>query len=76
MEEGIVEQEPDDAPPEMSLETIGLLARAHRALEAAPDNVALREAIDGLRQAVRHGDPDDVAARSEALLDILYELEE
>jgi molecular chaperone DnaK len=73
---GSVENESAAAPAEMSLETIGLLARAHRALEANPDNAALHEAIDSLRQAAQRGDKDAVAARSEALLDILYELEE
>ena len=64
------------APPEMSLETIGLLTRARRALDADPDNAALSAAIDSLRQAVQRGDSAAVATDSEALLDILYELEE
>jgi molecular chaperone DnaK len=73
---GVAEQESAGTPAEMSLETIGLLTRAHRALDANPDNTALREAIDRLRHAAQGGSPDDVVAQSEALLDILYELEE
>jgi molecular chaperone DnaK len=64
------------APPEISLETIGLLTRARRALDAAPDNAALSAAIDSLRQAVQRGDSDAITSDSEALLDLLYELEE
>jgi molecular chaperone DnaK len=64
------------AAPEMSLETIGLLTRARRALDTAPDNAALSAAIDSLRQAVQHGESAAIARDSEALLDILYELEE
>ncbi len=64
------------APPEMSLETIGLLTRARRALDANPDNAALSAAIDSLRQAVQRGESAAIAAQSEALLDVLYELEE
>jgi molecular chaperone DnaK len=64
------------APPEMSLETIGLLTRARRALDANPANTALSAAIDSLRQAVQRGDSPAIAAQSEALLDVLYELEE
>jgi molecular chaperone DnaK len=64
------------APSELSLETIGLLTRAHRALEANPANAALLEAVERLREAVQRGDPDEIAAHSEALLDVLYELEE
>jgi len=60
----------------MSIETIGLLTRAHRALETNPANAALRETVEHLRQAVQRGDHDAIAADSEALLDILYELEE
>ncbi|MBK9715663.1 MAG: Hsp70 family protein [Kouleothrix sp.] len=71
-----VEGEAEVAPPEMSLETIGLLTRAHRALETNPDNTALDDAIEALRIAAQRGGPEAVAARSEALLDILYELEE
>jgi len=70
------EQQPAGASPEMSIETIGLLTRAHRALETNPANTALREAIERVRQAVRRGDSDAIATDSEALLDILYELEE
>jgi molecular chaperone DnaK len=70
------EEQPAEAPPEISMETIGLLTRAHRALEINPANAALREAIERLRQAVRRGDSDAIATDSEALLDILYELEE
>ena len=64
------------APPEMSLETIGLLTRARRALDAAPDNAVLNAAIDSLRQAVQRGESAAIATESEALLDLLYELEE
>ncbi len=69
-------QEIVGAPPEMSLETIGLLTRARRALDAAPANVELSAAIDSLRQAVQRGESAAITRDSEALLDILYELEE
>jgi molecular chaperone DnaK len=75
-EDGVEVQELDGAPPEMSLETIGLLTRARRALATNPDDAALRAAIERLEQAVRRGDDEAVATDSEALLDILYELEE
>ena len=64
------------APQEMSLETISLLARAHRALDANPSNLALDTAIKSLRQAVQRGDQAAISAQSEALLDLLYELDE
>ncbi len=70
------QEQPGGASPEMSMETIGLLTRAHRALETNPANAALRETIERLRQAVQRDDRDAIAADSEALLDILYELEE
>jgi molecular chaperone DnaK len=69
-------QEVAGAPQEMSLETIGLLTRAHRALDADPANTALDAAINSLRQAVRRGESAAITTQSEALLDLLYELEE
>ena len=69
-------QEVAGAPQEMSLETIGLLTRARRALDADPANAALTAAIDGLRLAVQRGESAAITTRSEALLDLLYELEE
>ncbi len=69
-------QEVVGTAPEMSLETIGLLTRARRALDADPGNAALSAAIDRLRQAVQRGESAAIATESEALLDMLYELEE
>ena len=69
-------QEVAGAPPEMSLETIGLLTRARRALDADPANAALNVAIDDLRRAVQRGESAAITTQSEVLLDLLYELEE
>jgi molecular chaperone DnaK len=75
-QDGAEALEPVGAPPEMSLETIGLLTRARRALDSDPTNAALGAAIDSLRRAVQRGESAAIATDSEALLDILYELEE
>jgi molecular chaperone DnaK len=61
---------------QMNLETIHLLTRARRALAQQPDNAALQQAIAGVEAAVRSGDPTDIAERSDALLDLLYDLDE
>jgi molecular chaperone DnaK len=61
--------------PELSLETISLLNRARRALVAHPDDQALRQAVTDVEQAARDGDQDELADRSDALLDLLYELD-
>jgi molecular chaperone DnaK len=61
---------------QMKLETIHLLTRARRALAQQPDNTALRQAIDGVEAAVRSGDPAGIAERSDALLDLLYDLDD
>jgi molecular chaperone DnaK len=60
-----------------SLETLGLLARARRALaRSSGDNSALQNALNGLQDAIGRDDDVDIAARSDELLDLLYELDE
>jgi molecular chaperone DnaK len=75
------EDEADEALPrlagrELPLETIALLTRARRAHAAHPQNDALARAITGLEVAARVGDEALLAERSDALLDVLYELED
>jgi molecular chaperone DnaK len=60
----------------MSLETIGLLARGQRALAANPGNQEILSAVGALEAAVRRGDADALEATSEALLDLLYDLDD
>jgi molecular chaperone DnaK len=66
----------ETALPEMSLETIGLLTRARRAAGEHPDQAELQAAIKRLEQAVRAGDAQALDSASEALLDLLYDLED
>lgn len=61
-------------PP--SLETLGLLAQGRRALAAHPDNQELRAAFEALEEAARLGDPAATDTAGEALLDLLYELDD
>jgi molecular chaperone DnaK len=57
--------------------TLALLARARGAVErGAGDSAALEQAIAELEAAVSAGDEEAVEERSEALLDLLYELDE
>jgi molecular chaperone DnaK len=60
----------------MSLETIGLLARGQRTLAANPGSQEISRAIDALEAAARQGDADALEASSEALLDLLYDLDD
>jgi molecular chaperone DnaK len=63
------------AAPELNLETISLLNRARRALEAHPNNALLRQAIADVEEAARSDDHEALADYSDALLDQLYELD-
>ena len=63
------------AEPDLNLETISLLNRARRALDAHPEDVALRQAIADVEAAARSGDQAALADHSDALLDRLYELD-
>ncbi|NTW97351.1 MAG: Hsp70 family protein [Oscillochloris sp.] len=60
----------------MSLETISLLARGQRVLAANPDNQDLQRAIDALEAAAQQGDAEAIESTSEALLDLLYDLDD
>ncbi len=71
----VIDAEPAGAP-ELSLETIGLLTRAQRTLSQDPGNTVLLAAIERVRAAARQGDQAALAERSEALIDLLYELED
>jgi hypothetical protein len=64
----------EGAPPEVA----GLLARARRALDESQGVAAadLQTAIDELDKALRLGGQEAVEERSEALLDLLYEMDE
>jgi len=55
---------------------ISLLVRARRALADDPANAELRQATTELEAAARIRDEDATMAHSEALLDLLYDLEE
>lgn len=69
----------EPAPPStagMSLETLSLLGRAQRTLKANPGHAELAATIAALEAAARAGDAEGVAAASEAMLDILYELDD
>lgn len=69
-----------DLPTIFPVETgpaAALLARARRAVESgAGDTTELQAAISGLEFALRSGDEEAAEERSEALLDLLYELED
>jgi molecular chaperone DnaK len=70
---------PLDGPPStagMSLETISLLAQAQRVMAANPDNSAIARAVADVEAAARRGDPAGLEASSEALLDLLYDLDD
>jgi molecular chaperone DnaK len=64
-------------PRVSGLETLGLLARARRAVaRASGDTSALQAAIGALGDAISRDDDAAIAARSDELLDLLYELDE
>lgn len=67
---------PPPGTASMSLETLGLLGRAQRASAAHPENAELRRAITALEEAARQSDSTAVETASEALLDLLYELDD
>ena len=60
----------------LPLDVISLLVRARRALSDDPANAALRQATTELETAARAHDEQATLERSEALLDLLYDLEE
>ena len=67
------------APPpsaSMSMETLSLLARAQRTLAQQPTNAALRQAINAIESAAQRGDQATLEQHTEALLDLLYDLED
>ena len=65
------------APRASGLETLGLLARARRAVSrASGDTSALQAAIGALGDAISRDDDAAIAARSDELLDLLYDLDE
>jgi molecular chaperone DnaK len=68
--------EPPPAPIVLNLETIALLNRARKVQLAHPQDHALQQAIAAVETATRQNDPAVVAACSETLLDLLYELDE
>jgi hypothetical protein len=63
-------------PPTLSLATISLLTRGQRALSAHPDHQELRDAINALENAARADDADALKATSEALITLLYDLDD
>jgi molecular chaperone DnaK len=71
----LLESEPPSTAG-MSLETISLLARGQRVLAANPGNQEIIRAIDALEAATRQGDAAALEATSEALIDLLYELDD
>jgi molecular chaperone DnaK (HSP70) len=80
-DEHIIEQDAEQTAPAQAgagsnLEMLGLLARARRAVALAGDNTGvLRDAIAALQDALGRNDATDIVARSDALLDLLYELD-
>jgi len=60
----------------LPLDVISLLVRARRALADGPANAELRQATTALEAAARARDEEATLAHSEALLDLLYDLEE
>jgi molecular chaperone DnaK len=66
----------EQTAPELSLETIALLARARRAQAAHPHDKALAQAIQELESAAAVGDLDAIADQTDTLIDLLYELED
>ncbi len=67
-------------PEGLSAGTRGLLERARRLVARGTGDAAnlavLEAAIAGLEAAARGGERDEVAARTESLLDLLYEMDE
>jgi molecular chaperone DnaK len=61
-----------------NMEVVGLLARARRALERSSGvtSADLQTAIAQLEETARRGGPEAVEEKAEALLDLLYELED
>ena len=69
----------DGRPPPtgaMSLETISLLARGKRVLDTNPGDQEIIRAIAAVEAAAREDNADALAATSEALLDLLYNLDD
>ncbi|RRR71243.1 MAG: heat-shock protein Hsp70 [Candidatus Viridilinea halotolerans] len=61
---------------QLSTETLALLARAQRALESHPGHQGLLDAIANVENAASAGNQDGVEQASEALIDLLYDLED
>jgi molecular chaperone DnaK len=64
------------APPTLSLATISLLTRGQHALSVHPNHQELRDAIKALEDAARADDADALEATSEALISLLYDLDD
>ena len=74
-EQDVIEATPSYAAS--NLETLGLLARARRAVaRSTGDTSALSAAITVLDAAIVKGDAASISTRSDELLDLLYELDE
>ena len=67
---------PQSGAVELNLETISLLTRGRRILAADPTHQALSAAIHAVEAAARQEDADALANASDALLDLLYDLED
>lgn len=71
------EAEEEPAPKPLDPETQALLNRARQLLEkGVGDATVLEAAITALKEAAAMGDEGTIAARSEALLDLIYDLDE
>jgi molecular chaperone DnaK len=68
----------DDEEQEENLEIVGLLERARRVHSQVSGVKAadLQTAIEGLEDAMKRGGPEAVEEKTEALIDMLYELED
>ncbi|NTU85860.1 MAG: Hsp70 family protein [Chloroflexales bacterium] len=77
LEEALLAQEAEVGGDEpLPLDVISLLVRARRALADNPGHSELREAAAALEAAAQAHDEEATLAHSEALLDLLYELED
>lgn len=77
--EGAIDASAEAVAPhalQLSTETLALLARAQRTLEQHPGHQGLLDAIAAVENAANAGNQDVVEQKSEALLDLLYDLED
>jgi molecular chaperone DnaK len=74
----VLDMDEYDDEEDENLEIVGLLARARRALthSTGVEAADLQSAITALEQAVSRGDDVLIEERADALLDLLYEMEE